>query len=159
MAIWFTADTHFSHENIIRYCNRPFKDVDEMNEKMIRNWNAVVQLEDTVFHIGDFSMRSLFKKFRERLNGNVILISGNHDGESPIHSIFIEHFGKMWHLVHNPEEAELDFNICGHVHGLWKLNKIGDKIIYNCGVDVNSFKPVSMKQIVKAIRKTYGVVI
>ena len=48
--LFFTSDTHFHHANIIRFCNRPFRDVEEMDEILIRNWNEVVGPEDTVFH-------------------------------------------------------------------------------------------------------------
>ena len=51
MKIFVTADTHFNHENIIKYCNRPFKDVNEMNEVIINNWNSVVSKDDIIYHI------------------------------------------------------------------------------------------------------------
>ena len=54
--VFFTSDTHFNHTNIIQYCQRPFKSTDEMNEAMIDNWNSVVGEDDTVFHLGDFSL-------------------------------------------------------------------------------------------------------
>ncbi len=53
---FFTSDTHFNHANIIRFCNRPFKDVEQMNEVMIANWNNVIGKDDTVFHLGDFCL-------------------------------------------------------------------------------------------------------
>ena len=90
MAFWFTADTHFGHENIIKYCNRPFKDADEMNDVLINNWNEQVVEDDTIFHLGDLC----FKKFHrgkdivtEELNGNIILIKGNHDKKQSIKTI------------------------------------------------------------------------
>ena len=54
--IFFTADTHWGHRNIIRYCQRPFADVEEMNEALITNWNSTVGKDDIVFHLGDFAM-------------------------------------------------------------------------------------------------------
>lgn len=54
--VFFTSDTHFNHTNIIRFCERPFERVDEMNEKLIDNWNSVVSPEDFVFHLGDFCL-------------------------------------------------------------------------------------------------------
>lgn len=53
---FFTSDTHFNHANIIRFCNRPFKDVEQMNETLIANWNRVVGTNDIVFHLGDFCL-------------------------------------------------------------------------------------------------------
>ena len=49
VSVWFVSDTHFDHENIIKYCNRPFADVNEMNETLIKNWNNVVKPNDIVF--------------------------------------------------------------------------------------------------------------
>lgn len=81
MKIFFTSDTHFGHGNIIKYCNRPFVDKVEMDRVLIENWNAVVGPQDRIYHLGDFAflkqdqMRDVLKK----LNGEKILIRGNHD--------------------------------------------------------------------------------
>ena len=81
--IFFTSDTHFNHENIIKYCNRPFGNIHEMNETIIKNWNNKIRSSDLVFHLGDFMMGSgnysNFWDIRYRLNGNIILVMGNHD--------------------------------------------------------------------------------
>ena len=73
-----------SHRNIIKYCNRPFKDVYEMNEAMIDNWNKVVRKEDKVIMNGDFALCGKDKiiEIGQRLNGRKTLILGNHDGAS-----------------------------------------------------------------------------
>lgn len=79
--VFFTSDTHFSHANILKFCERPFKTIDEMNEVLIDNWNKVVKEDDIVFHLGDFCFGGpqLWDKFLERLNGKKYLILGNHD--------------------------------------------------------------------------------
>ena len=56
MATWFTADTHFGHGNVIRYCERPFASVEEMDEVLIENWNYVIRPKDTIYHLGDFTL-------------------------------------------------------------------------------------------------------
>lgn len=56
---FFTSDTHFNHANIIHFCNRPFKDVEQMNETIIANWNNVISQDDTVFHLGDYNISFL----------------------------------------------------------------------------------------------------
>ena len=56
MNTWLISDTHFDHANIIKYCNRPFKDVDEMNNTIWQNWNSVVDADDIVYHLGDFAL-------------------------------------------------------------------------------------------------------
>lgn len=79
--IFFTSDTHFGHENIIKYCNRPFNSVEEMNDTLIKNWNSVVKENDIVFHLGDFGFIGIqeFKRIKNQLNGKIYLITGNHD--------------------------------------------------------------------------------
>lgn len=90
MTIWFTSDHHYFHEAVIRYCNRPFKTAEEMNEAMIEKWNSRVVRGDTVYHIGDFALprrvpgktkRELVEDVVRRLNGQIHLIYGNHDHE------------------------------------------------------------------------------
>lgn len=78
---YFIADTHFNHENIIKYCNRPFKDSKEMNEYIVNKWNSIVRKDDIVYHLGDvgFGSTDELKELVGRLNGTKILIRGNHD--------------------------------------------------------------------------------
>lgn len=79
--MWFTSDNHFGHKNVIKYCNRPFKNIQDMNELMIYNWNCCVMPDDIIFHLGDFSFLGMVEstKIVSRLNGYKILIKGNHD--------------------------------------------------------------------------------
>lgn len=79
--VFFTSDTHFNHTNIIKYCDRPFASIEEMNETLIDNWNSVVGPKDIIFHLGDFSFGGELEwtKILRRLNGRVYLILGNHD--------------------------------------------------------------------------------
>lgn len=79
---FLVSDTHFSHRNIIKYCNRPFANADEMNEELISRWNAVVGHDDHVYHLGDVT----FEKDRDkavwmlsRLKGKKHIVWGNHD--------------------------------------------------------------------------------
>jgi len=80
------ADNHFYHKEIIKHCNRPFQDYDEMNAHMIKKWNAVVQSEDRVIIVGDFfwskAGKEKFDDLLAELNGVKGLILGNHDGWS-----------------------------------------------------------------------------
>lgn len=77
---WFTSDQHFGHVNVIKYCNRPFKDVDEMNQELVRRHNAVVAPDDEVFHLGDFSLsKAQVGLYLPQLNGKHTLVMGNHD--------------------------------------------------------------------------------
>src|SRR5436309_485023 len=83
MAVFFTADEHYDHRNIIQYCNRPFADVYEMREALIANHNQKVSKADLVYHLGDMFWRTLSHKdcldIRHRLNGQHYYILGNHE--------------------------------------------------------------------------------
>lgn len=86
MKVYFTSDQHFHHTNIIKYCDRPFKSIEEMNEKIVLLYNTIVLPEDTVYHLGDFSMAFRpVETFTPRLNGTKHLIMGNHDFCHPGH--------------------------------------------------------------------------
>ena len=78
---FYISDTHFDHENIMHFDNRPFKTVEEMNQTIITNWNNVVTNDDEVFILGDFCWRTepRWIEILEQLNGQKTLIKGNHD--------------------------------------------------------------------------------
>ncbi len=78
--IFITSDLHLGHSNIIKLCNRPFKNVEEMDKTIINNWNKVVGKEDLVYVIGDFCFKGQNAEYYlNQLNGSIILIKGNHD--------------------------------------------------------------------------------
>jgi len=129
------------HENIIRFCNRPFSGVEKMDEVLINNWNETVPNDGLVFHLGDFAWGGFqqWKKIRERLNGEIILIKGNHDRKNgPQNDIdayklfkfvtsqmFIEIEGRKTYLNHFPFLAyngvyrspdDMVWQLFGHVH-------------------------------------------
>lgn len=164
---YFTSDCHFGHNNIIRFCNRPFTSVEEMNEKLVENWNKVVTKEDTVYCLGDFSMNNP-KRFAERLNGKKILILGNHDSVVESKLAFdevlgytqIEIGGNKVHLKHYPYRENVgpydkkflhvmmqddgNWLIHGHVHNA--APKLVGKSI-NASVEWWDYKPFSEKEV------------
>jgi calcineurin-like phosphoesterase family protein len=80
--IWFTADLHFGHRNIIKYCRRPWSNVEEMDEALITNWNTVVKPDDEVWNLGDVAhccTPSYAQYCLQQLNGKHHLVLGNHD--------------------------------------------------------------------------------
>jgi calcineurin-like phosphoesterase family protein len=169
MKIWFTSDLHLGHTNIMKYCNRPFKTIEQMNETIIRNWNAKIHKHDIVFHLGDFCFKNTkggkdgeglilsADKYLERLNGHITFIEGNHDGNNSLKAVIkyaiIELGGQKIFLVHNPKEANMKYplNIVGHIHNLWKVKEINKRYIVNVGVDVWNFHPVDINEVQKAI--------
>ena len=82
MKRWITSDTHFGHTNVIAYCARPFRSVEEMDAELIKRWNARVSKDDIVYHLGDFCFRAPQDKVADlvsKLNGRIVLVMGNHD--------------------------------------------------------------------------------
>ena len=128
--IYLIADTHFGHANIIKYCNRPFSTVDEMNTELIKRWNDTVTNSDKVFVLGDFALGSIaqIKEWGRQLNGSKILIRGNHDrytskvyqtaGFKQIidYPILLEDFFLLSHTPLFTTTTCSFVNIYGHVH-------------------------------------------
>lgn len=84
--VYWGSDHHFFHDNIIKYCNRPFKDADEMTSKFISSWNKKVPKNAEVYYLGDFTMggSSSFEEIKSiisQLNGKITFIKGNHDND------------------------------------------------------------------------------
>jgi hypothetical protein len=80
MGLFFTADHHFAHANIIRYCQRPFATVAEMDAALVQQWNVTVGASDIVYHFGDFTLQGLpqFAVIVRQLNGRLRIIPGSH---------------------------------------------------------------------------------
>ena len=79
--IYYIADMHFGHTNVIRFDNRPFADTEQMDEVLIQNWNERVTADDTVYVLGDAFWKNEENSIRimQQLNGHKHLIQGNHD--------------------------------------------------------------------------------
>ena len=169
--IYLIADPHFNHKNIIKYCDRPFSSVDEMNQVLIKNWNNTVKKEDRIFVLGDFCLSGKDKiiEIGRQLKGRKTLILGNHDSASiktyyeagfemvSKYPIFLKGFL----LSHEPIPDCRFINIHGHIHNksieeidYLYLDKMPElkELYYNVGVDTNNFRPVSFKDIRKYYR-------
>lgn len=86
MKRFIIADTHFGHDNIIKYENRPFENAQKMDKRIIELWNSTVGKEDLVYILGDFTLsrrKEIIKSLVDQLNGGKILIMGNHDTRKP----------------------------------------------------------------------------
>lgn len=157
--IWFTSDTHFGHDNIIRYCKRGFKNIEEMDKKLIQTINSRVKKGDKVFHLGDFCFKNKAVNYLDKLNGQYIIVCGNHDynngTNTPIMGMNIEYGGRLMYLVHNPKDynPEYPINLVGHVHKLWKSKREKDgTILINVGIDIWG-KPISISEILMEVNK------
>ncbi len=166
--IYFISDTHFSHTNIIKYCNRPFRNVEEMNETIINNWNSIVGKNDTVYHLGDFALyNNELKDLVSKLNGKIYLIRGNHDRKT------VTFYNKAG-LEVIPTQTKLDeyklilshrplmdsqipkgyINIHGHIHNKLIQDELDENIYsrdkhINVSVDVIDFKPININKLNK----------
>ena len=155
--MFFSADWHLGHANVIKFCNRPYKDVDEMDEAIISNCNSVVTPKDILHMIGDFSWKDPTNYLR-RINCPVILIAGGHDYrwrnkfdsfrqvfdsrtiEVQGQTIVLSHFCyRVWNKSHYNS-----WHLYGHNHG--KLEPIGKS--WDVGIDANNWgPPLSLEQI------------
>lgn len=162
--VFVTSDLHFGHKNIIGYENRPFKDVEEMDSKLIENWNNRVTDEDTVYVLGDFSWYRGEKtnEILKQLNGKKILIRGNHDKnflddkkfdmslfEEICNYKVIKENGVHYVLFHYPI-AEFDgknngyIHLYGHIHSMNLELEKQLKDSFNVGIDRNGYCPVQI---------------
>ena len=177
MNYWFSSDYHLNHRGIVVHCHRPFKDVEEMNETIITNHNAVVQDKDEFYFLGDlcFGNEKVIAQFLGRLRGKIKIIFGNHDKT-------LKKFARKDLNAHSNLKGRVEFlgdfkeiNILGQkitlchyplltwnrkAYGSWMLaahshynmpatRKEGVSLgkILDVGVDGNSFKPYSFEEI------------
>lgn len=157
MEIYLTSDNHFFHENIIKYCNRPFPSWEEMNKVMIERWNKLVKKGNTVIHFGDFSLGNPEDTIDviNQLNGNIILIKGNHDRRTKTfwekRAGFERYFKKDVTISkniifsHRPKIIENVINFHGHMHN--GLGRYHSKNCVNLSVDVWDYYPVNLNEI------------
>ena len=171
MAIFFTADTHFGHANIIKHCRRPFASVEEMDAALIGRVNAVVGADDWLYHLGDFSFRSGDPgAYRARIRcKNLVLILGNHDPAFADGTARPE-FASLFKAVHNLVKVNVQIDgraqlivLCHYAmriwdrshHGAWHLyghshGSLSDdphSLSWDVGVDTNAFSPLSVPQL------------
>jgi calcineurin-like phosphoesterase family protein len=162
--LYFTSDTHFGHHNILRYCNRPFDNIDDHDNALVDNWCSVVKKGDTVYHLGDFGYTKDIERLRKicnRLTGNIVLIRGNHDTnldslkfrfqaikdthllstkvlDSKVR-LFLSHYPhRTWQ--HRPRDC---YHLYGHVHG--NMGSYG--LSFDVGVDCWHYRPISIVEV------------
>ncbi len=163
----FTSDTHFGHNNIIKYCNRPFADGLEMDRGLIANWNAVCDYNSIVFHLGDFGLgrpSSIANIVPQLQFAHLHVIKGNHDksfcewyrqngpANVTLHNSYLEtwiegtdftlcHYAMLtWNKSHHGA-----LHLYGHSHGT--LPDDPNSNSFDIGVDCHNYKPLTLPQV------------
>jgi len=150
---FFTADEHYFHQNILKYTQRPFTTVEEMNEKLIRRHNEVVGKNDTVIHAGDFALAAKKKvgEIIEQLNGYHVFLQGSHDKwGTNLPFLWERKIGDVYVVVCHypmlswPRSHYGSIMLHGHSHG--RLTNPPDRVL-DIGVDSWDYYPVGLDEI------------
>lgn len=178
-SVWLTSDTHFGHEKTCTVFKkadgsplRPFSCAEEMDEVMVSRWNERVKPADKVYHLGDVVISRKHLNTLRRLNGDKILIRGNHD----IFKLadYTEHFRDIrgYHVmngmilshipIHEQQLARFGCNIHGHLHsnrvmkgGKWGKDEFDPR--YHCVcVEQTDFAPILFEDVVRRIKDEGG---
>lgn len=173
--LYFTSDTHFGHKAIINHCYRKFSSVEEMDEILIKNWNSKISVNDTIYHLGDFTLKrkDFAQEIFSQLNGNIKVLKyhWHHDHSWVKYGDYKNKQGKLIEIVepmvylrHEGERITMSHFPLAHWHashhGAWHLHghshgahKPAYGKILDVGVDVHKFFPVSFEEI-KEIMET-----
>ncbi len=178
---YFISDTHLGHANVIDLCNRPFADVQEMDNTIIKNWNSVVKNSDTVYIVGDLVWKtSVAEHYLKQLKGKKVLIKGNHDSELYLTTELKNYFELITNyleitleetcitLCHYPMiewknsrktgTEKLGYLIFGHIHNNIKpeyTHLLSLPNALNAGADINNFTPVTLQQLIENNNQFY----
>lgn len=169
--IWFTSDTHFGHENVLNFCDRPWQSIDAMNKALVDSINARVMPNDTLYHLGDFSYKipveeacELRRKIRCK---NIHWVPGNHDKDwtrpdvagvfqpEPLITTIKTDNGQKIVMCHYPimdwpSLGHGSIHLHGHIHSTPNYNELNREmrlLRYDVGVDANNYAPVSLDEI------------
>ena len=169
MNVWFSADQHFQHANIIRYSHRPFTNVAEMDERLVSNWNERVGPKDTVYHLGDLIFRATPQQAAEllsRLHGQICLVRGNHDAVAERHKerfTWIKDLAEIKIADAGAPDGWQRIVLCHYAMRVWNRSHYGTWSLFahshgslpddphslslDVGVDVWNYAPVSYEEI------------
>lgn len=178
-SVFLTSDTHFGHAGVCRFtCDdgvtkiRPWINPDEMDEEMVKRWNETVKPTDKVYHLGDVVINRRCLSILNRLNGDKVLIKGNHD----IFKLqdYTKHFRdiRAYHVmnnmilshvpVHPDSSGRFKANIHGHLHQRRVLRPAPyggqeiDPFYFNVSVEQTDFKPILFENVLKKIKEQQG---
>jgi len=179
-AVFLTSDTHFGHTGVCRFTRndgvtklRPWTDPDEMDEEMVKRWNETVRPNDKVYHLGDVVINRKALKIMSRLNGDKVLIRGNHDIFRD--DDYREHFRELraYHVmngmilshipIHEASLGRFGTNIHGHLHAnrvmysdLFSDEELLDPRYHCVCVEQTDFRPILFEDVIKRIEAEGG---
>lgn len=169
--IYYTADQHFGHANIIKHCNRPFETVDEMDAYLLEQWNSCVRPNDTIYILGDLFFRNVVPAdaYLSKLHGKKHLIQGNHDKDWMKKTDLKWHFESVSNML-EMNDGSYKMTLCHYPMMTWNGVANGRYHVYahihnntdaayfqllkempnalNAGVDINGFKPVTFAELI-----------
>lgn len=176
-SVFLTSDTHFGHTGVCKFTHqdtnvkiRPWTDPDEMDEEMVKRWNETVRPTDKVYHLGDVVINRKALSILHRLNGDKVLIKGNHD----IFKLedYLPHFRDIrgYHVMNNmilshvPVHADSKGRFVANIHGHLHTNRVmkmhgdvrTDKLdpwYFNVGVEQTDFRPILFEEVIKRIKE------
>ena len=169
--IYYISDTHFGHENVISFDNRPFQNANEMDKAIIDNWNSRVTDNDTVYILGDLCYRNSKAPewYLSQLRGHKHLIVGNHD-EKTLKSVealkYLESINQILRIKDNSQKIVLchyplaewqgfdsgALHIYGHIHNCKRNAYNYMKTLptaYNCGCPIVNYTPATLDELIE----------
>jgi len=176
-SVFLVSDTHFGHLGVCKFTRndgvtklRPWDSPEEMDEEMVKRWNETVKPTDKVYHLGDVVINRKALGIMRRLNGDKVLIRGNHDIFRD--EEYREHFRELraYHVmngmilshipIHSESLGRFGVNIHGHLHANRVMTGIKNSKIdvrYHCVcVEQTDFRPISFEDVIKRIKEEGG---
>lgn len=174
LEVFIVSDTHFGHAGVCKFLRndgvtklRPWDNPDEMDEAMVEAWNETVRPNDKVYHLGDVVINRKALHILHRLNGDKVLIKGNHDifklEDYTAHFRDIRAYHVMYNLIfsHIPVHAESKGRFKANVHGHTHANRVmlNNKIdpwYYSACVENTDYRPIALDQVIENIKAQGG---
>ena len=180
--IFFTRDTHFSHDQGFLYKPRGFSCIKDMNEAIVENWNKVVKPEDTVYHLGDIALNDTNEAIKsiKKLNGKIHIIRGNHDTDTKLQlfmdvcwdkffyhgwadiikdgkkSIYLSHYPTLTANYDDKKFSQHVIALHGHTHQRTNWLHADNPFMYHVGLDSHNNAPVHIDEVLTDIRNRWN---
>ena len=172
--VFLVSDTHFGHLGVCKFTRndgvtklRPWDNPEDMDEEMVKRWNETVRPNDKVYHLGDVVINRKALGIMRRLNGDKVLIRGNHDIFRD--EEYREHFRELraYHVmngmilshipIHTESLGRFGVNIHGHTHANRVMNGKVIDVRYHCVcVEQTDFRPILFEDVIARIKEEGG---